>query len=309
MSQTPFPVDAKLSAIAIAWRNNMLIADNVLPRVPVALRFSYTEMPVGQGFTVPDTHVGRKSKPNEVEFSGRLIEARCDTYGLDDPIPQDDIDEAKNTRFDPVGSAAEYLARLIALDREKRVAELVFNPDIYDTNKRQLAGGDQWSAAGSKPVDDINRALDAMIMRGNTLVIGRDAWTKLSSHPDIVAAAYRISNAGAKGMVTQEAVAALFGLQSVQVGEAWLNTARKGQTVAMQRVWGKHCALHYQEPVSNTRTATIFGFTGEYDSRQAGAMEDKNIGAKGGQRVRVWEQVKEVIAAPALGYFLQTVVA
>ncbi|UVH84375.1 hypothetical protein NW342_22030 [Pseudomonas aeruginosa] len=70
MSNAPFPIDPELTAIAIAYRNGRMIADEVLPRVPVGKQeFKYWKYDLAQGFTVPETLVGRKSKPNEVEFS------------------------------------------------------------------------------------------------------------------------------------------------------------------------------------------------------------------------------------------------
>ncbi|MFV9531212.1 hypothetical protein ACNUIM_32135 [Pseudomonas aeruginosa] len=70
MSNAPFPIDPELTAIAIAYRNGRMIADEVLPRVPVGKQeFKYWKYDLAQGFTVPETLVGRKSKPNEVEFT------------------------------------------------------------------------------------------------------------------------------------------------------------------------------------------------------------------------------------------------
>ena len=40
MSNAPFPIDPELTAIAIAYRNGRMIADEVLPRVPVGKQSS-----------------------------------------------------------------------------------------------------------------------------------------------------------------------------------------------------------------------------------------------------------------------------
>lgn len=69
MANAPFPVQPYLTAIAIAYRNPVLIADEVLPRVPVGVQdFKYLKHNLADGFTIPDTKVGRRGKPNEVEF-------------------------------------------------------------------------------------------------------------------------------------------------------------------------------------------------------------------------------------------------
>ncbi|MGV8796604.1 hypothetical protein ACV373_31930, partial [Pseudomonas aeruginosa] len=60
MSNAPFPIDPELTAIAIAYRNGRMIADEVLPRVPVGKQeFKFWKYDLAQGFTVPETLVGR----------------------------------------------------------------------------------------------------------------------------------------------------------------------------------------------------------------------------------------------------------
>ncbi|MUI52382.1 phage capsid protein, partial [Pseudomonas aeruginosa] len=139
MSNAPFPIDPELTAIAIAYRNGRMIADEVLPRVPVGKQeFKYWKYDLAQGFTVPETLVGRKSKPNEVEFSATDETSSTEDHGLDAPVPQADIDDAP-TNYNPLGHATEQTTNLILLDREARTSKLVFNPNSYAAgNKRTL---------------------------------------------------------------------------------------------------------------------------------------------------------------------------
>ncbi len=93
MATTAFPVNPTLTAIAMVYRNpaQNLIADLVLPRVPTAKKFVWTNYDAAQGFTVPQTLIGRKSLPSEVDFQGQLVNDECRDYGLDDIIPNDEI--------------------------------------------------------------------------------------------------------------------------------------------------------------------------------------------------------------------------
>jgi hypothetical protein len=72
MATTAFPVNPKLTAIAMVYSNpaTALIADEVMPRVPTAKKFVWSNYDVAQGYTVPQTLVGRKSVPTEVDFTG-----------------------------------------------------------------------------------------------------------------------------------------------------------------------------------------------------------------------------------------------
>jgi hypothetical protein len=306
----PFPVTPLLTAITVAYRNARLIADEVLPRVSVALQeFKYLKYPIGTFFTLPETKVGRKGRPNQVEFEATETPDSTTDHALDDGVPQADIDNAKQPGMpDPLGRAAEGLTELIMLSREKRTADLVFDAAQYAaTHKVTLAGTDQWSDPASSPIDDILVGLDAMVMRATVMVIGRAAFTKLATHADIVKAMHGTS--GDTGLATRRFIAELFELEEVLVGEGWVNTAKPGQPATLVRVWGKHAALLHRNKMADARTGTTFGFTAQWGGRVAGAEADKNIGMRGGQLVRVGESVKELITANDLGYLITNAVA
>jgi hypothetical protein len=309
MSQTPFPVQPELTAVAIAVKNAKGIADAVSPRVPVGTKsFKYTKFTESEEFTLPETRVGRKSKPNEVEFTGTETTESCEDYGLDDPIPQDDIDQAA-PNHNPVSRAVEGVTNLILLDREKRVADAVFALGSYaSTHRTTLSGTGQWSDfTNSNPITDILNGLDVPIMRPNIGVIGRAAFTKLAQHPKVVKAMH--GNDGGEGVVTRQYLAQLFELDEVLVGEGWINTAKRGQTPTYVRVWGKHMALLRRDANPAIHGNLSFCWTAQFGTRLAGAKPDTDIGVRGGQRVRAWESVKEVLPSNTLGYFIQNAVA
>jgi hypothetical protein len=305
----PFPIDPALMAIVIAFHNPRLIADEVLPRVPVGKQeFKYLKHTMAEGFTVPDTNVGRKSRPNEVSFSATDVTGSTEDFGLDDPIPQSDIDNAPDN-YDPVGRSAEGIMNLVELDREVRTANIVFNGATYGANNKvALVGQDQFSDyTNSDPIGVITGALDSMIMRANILTIGRAVYSKLASHPQIVKAVH--GNSGDAGIATRKQMADLFELEDILVGEAWVNTAKKGQAMALSRTWGKHLALLYRDKTADARSGVTFGVTAQFGTRIAGKDPDKNIGLRGGIRVRAGESVKEVVTAADLGYFVQDAIA
>lgn len=304
-----FPIQPELTAIAVAYMNRRLIADQVAPRVPVAKEeFKYLKHTLADGFTVPDTKVGRRGQPNEVSFSATEVTDSTEDHGLDDPVPNSDINNAPEN-YDPLGNSVEQTTNLILLAREVRVSNLVFNAANYAAaNKQTLSGTSQFSDyTNSDPLGVIHTALDSMVMRANVMTIGRQAFSKLAMHPDIVKAVQ--GNSGDKGVATRQAIADLFELEEVLVGEAFVNSAKKGQAVSLARTWGKHISLMYRDTLANTRRGMTFAMTAEFGSRIAGAEYDKNIGLRGGQRVRVGESVKELLTANDLGYFIENAVA
>jgi hypothetical protein len=317
MSTTAFPVNPALTAIAMVYSNPAvnLIADAVLPRIPTAKKFVWSSYDSTQGYTVPNTQVGRKSVPFEVEFTGSLVNDEVGDYGLDDIVPNDEIDAwqsmpkpARGGPPSPLDVSTMLLAKLIGLDREVRVAGKVFNSANYAGGTTTLSGTSQWSDfANSNPLSALMNALDIPLYRPNVVVLGQATFTSLRQHPKVVQAVFGTAQTG--GVVTREQLANVLEVKSILVGAGFVNTARKGQAANNQRVWGKHAALLYIDPEASQSQQPSWGFTAAWGDKVAGDMPDLTKGIRGSQRVRVGESVKEVVAAPALGYYFQNAVA
>jgi hypothetical protein len=309
----PFPLDSVLTAIAIAYRNPMTsyIADLVLPRVPVgAEEFRYLKHTLADGFTVPDTRIGRKSEPNQVDFSATEVTAKTTDYGLDDLVPQQDIDAAP-PNYNPLGRAIEGVTDLILLDREIRAAGLVFNAANYAAaNKVTLSGTSQWSDPASDPIAAVMEAMDTMVIRPTHLVLGRAVWTKLRRHAKVVETVLATgAGSNAVGQVAREQVAEVLELQGILVGEGWVNSAKKGQAASLARVWGKHASLACINPQADTNRGMTFGLTAQFGTRIAGQIPEPKKGLRGSTLVRAGESVVELLTANDLGYLFTNAVA
>lgn len=301
-----FPIDPQLTAIAIAYKNAAMIADEVMPRIGALSQeeFKYLKYSLEEGFTVPDTKVGRRGRPNEVSFSADEETSSTDDYGLDDPIPNSDIDSGGPT---VVQRSTEALTGLIDLDREMRVSRIVVDPDNYESsNVEALAAGERFDVAGSDPLKVLEEALNTPIMRPNTMTLGHNVWSALRRHPKVVKAVNK--NSGDSGMVAREAVKDILELEELLVGQARANMARRGQPADLKRLWADDVAMHYLDKNADNRHGTTWGYTAPYKTRIAGQEFDGSIGLRGGQRVRVGESVKEVVSAKALGFLLTNVI-
>lgn len=310
----PFPTDPTLIAIAIAYRNSeiTLIADDVMPRVPTDEEFKWMYYPLEQGFNIPDARVGRRGRPNQLEFEGEERDGSTDDFGYDFSIPYSDIKRAEKLRqagmtgYDPRKIHTQRTTDTLLLQREVRVAGIVQNPANYAASRRLvLTGGDKFSAYGtSSPIDVIKHAISStLVYRANTLTMGWDVWDKLNSHPDIVNA-IRGTESG-KGIVTKEEFAKLFDVKRVLVGESFVNVNPKGKAASLQRTWGGSIAALYIDRAIQSTDAITWGFTAQYGTRLAGTWEDKNVGLDGGEVGRVGEKVREIVPAPDVGFLIQ----
>jgi hypothetical protein len=309
----PFPLQTELTQIALSYTNEAFIADQVLAKTPVGSRsFKYLNHNKAERFTIPETIVGRKGRPTEVEFTATESTAAVLDYGLDDVIPVEDVESAP-PGINPIGKAVEGIAELVMLDREKRVSDLVFAAATYPAgNKATLSGTSQWSDyTNSDPLSAMLAAMDGMLIRPNTLVLSQSVWSKLRQHPKMIAALYPSGgNASVGGIFAgQQNLAQLLEVDSVIIGRGWYNSAKPGQTPTMTRLWGKHAAMLYLNPQAGPTNGITFGFTATWGTRVAGQMPEPKVGLRGGTRVRTGETLKELVVASDVGYFFENAIA
>lgn len=309
---TPFALNPHLTRIAIAYRNpaHTLIADDVIPEAsaPVATKsFQYREYDLAEGFTVPDTKVGRLGDVGQVHTSSILKPDTVQDYGIEEPVPVDDITQGQAQGLDPLGDAAAYCQDIILLDKERRVASLTFDPANYPAdNKLALTGADRFSDPASDPIRVLTEIMDGMMLRPNVVTFGQSVWTKLKMHPKVVKAIF--PNGDGDGVVTRAQIAELLEIQKILVGASWINEARKGQEAAFNRVWGNHIQLQHQNPMASTQRGVTWAMRSRFGKKVAGTYQ-ATTGLRGSTVVRVGESVKETIFAPHAAFLIQNAVA
>ncbi|HMN13233.1 MAG TPA: hypothetical protein PKD55_13015 [Bellilinea sp.] len=324
MQSRPFPTDVTLTAIALAYQNNAaeMIHKRVLPPVPViSERFSWLSYPIAEAFTVPDLEVGRRGRVGEVNFSAEKHESSTRDYGLDDVIPITDIDEAKHAReqkrstYNPETAAVTGLTNLIELGREVRAARIVENPENYDTGRKVAISNanDKFSKFDtSDPFGVLNAGMTKpLIYRANTIAMGQEVWEVIKRHPRLIKA---VKGAPTEdGAINRQQFADLMEIERdrLLIGVSMVNSAARGQPANLVKVWGNFIALLFvdnqkQAPDDNILT---WGFTAELGNRLAGSIHDPHVGIRGGSRIRVAEQVHELVCAKSLGYLIQNPIA
>lgn len=307
----PFVVNPRLSGIVMAYHNPLYIADQVLPRVPVDTpQFLYSRIDQSAFLsTINAGPIGRKGAVPEIDYSATELPATVEDYGIDEVVPKRDQLAAAGTPIDPKAIAAQQLADYLAIQREVRVANLLTTTATYSSgNYTTLSGTSQWSDfTNSDPLTAILNAMDSMFQRPNKMVIGQLVATKLLTHPKILAAWH--GNQGQFGKAPLSFLAELLGLDEVIIGQSWYNTANKGQTPTVNRIWGKSVVLFYQAPLTLDTKGLTFGITAQWGERIEGEYFTEKLGLRGSDVLRVGESVKELILAPDTGYLFQNAIA
>ena len=304
----PFPIDAKLTAVSLAYKNDAYIADQILPRVQApAESFKYRVFPKELYLTIPETKIGRKGVPNEVELSFTTETASVEGYGLSEVIPVADIKATALDGFDLQSKTTAYLTELMTLGRERRMADLIFNASSYaNSNVNALATNSNFSAANSDPLKVIDDGLKVPFFRPNVIVMGEQVFDVLKFHPKIIRTVYPSADAG--GVVSAQQLANILGVDKLLIGKARINSANRGKSANIVSAWGKHIALLYIAPGAGLNDMPSFGMTAEYGTRQTMLIAEQNTGVEGAYRIRVTERLKELVMAPDLGYLIKDAV-
>lgn len=315
MTLAPFPLDRRRTALAIMYRNNDFIADIVMPRRPVpGRRFTWKEYRIEDAINTLHTEVGRTGRPQQVEFGFDEHEGRCRDYALEDPVPQRDVMDSRGTDYDPLDTATQHLVNWMELDRERRVASVVFDTNSYSPSNviTLAAASDKFDnytldpatpANESDPVNVISEAVDSMFAPPTHMVMGRNTYRIMAQHPKIVSAFH--GNEGRYGMVPPEFLGQLFQIPNVVVGQAWTNSVARGQGTSPVRLWDQDIAILRIDPTANIESGMTWGMTAQNENRQIFSYFDENIGVYGGTKVRIVESLLEVVAAPEYGFLIK----
>lgn len=308
MADKAFPRDVHLTSIAIAYKNPdvALVADSVLPRVPVGKRtFGYTTYPDAQMYNVPDTQVGEEGTMNRVRVQGTRAQSEVIDQGIVIPLTASDIADAPKG-VDPKEMATMSATNIVLLDRERRVAALCFDTNQYAaTNKKDVDAGAnlRFDEAGD-PIQEFLAGFDACLIRPNCLLFSQAVWSAVRINAKVISAC--LGNTG--GIVTRERLAEVLELSEILIGASRLNTVKPGKAAVLSSVWGKKALAFYRDRTVGTAGGITYGFTAENGTRRAGS-KDVEMGLDGGVEVMSGESLKELIVAPRAAFLWENAIA
>lgn len=227
-------VDRHLTNLAINYRPQNLIADQIAPVVPVEKQSDfYPVFNRNEFFSIEDTvrAPGTEAKKITRSVSSGQYYARNQALGRDIPIEDvANMDDVLRFEFDE--GASRYLLGKLGLGWEARVINLAVNTASVSS---VFVPNSSWTAAGAN-AGDAFLMIQQMIeyvqsqtgQRANSLWFGWKAWNliKRNFHMRNL---INGSNNG-KGLVTRDQVRTLFEVDRLLVSEALWHTQNEGQT-------------------------------------------------------------------------------
>lgn len=266
-------IDRALTNTSVAYMQdaNAFIADKVFPIVKVK-RQSDVFYIYNKGDFMRD----------EAQVRGAASESAGGDYGVEASEPyycrkhafHKDVTPEERANYDePLDAdtdAADFVSQKMLIRREMEWASKFFKTGVWGTEISGASAVSEgkvvfWNSPTSDPIKDITNAAVKMASetgyKPNTLVLSPFAFNALKNHEDILD---RIKYTQ-KGIVTEDLLATLFGVDKVYVAWAVVNNAVKGAADSVGFIMGKHALLCYSAPTPGLKKPSagyIFAWTG-----------------------------------------------
>jgi hypothetical protein len=235
----------------------------------------------------------------------------CDVYALHKDIGGQTMANA-DAPLNLERDATEFVTQRLQLRQEIQWAADYFKTGVWGTS---TTPANLWSDySNSDPIGDIEVGKTTVLQNTgfmpNTLTIGYQVFTALKNHPDIVDR-YKYTSAD---VITEEMLAALFGVDRLLVARGIKATNAQGQSEAYSFIQGKHALLTYS-PAAPSLLAPSAGYTFMWQGVSEGLGQ--NIGVKNipmphlnnAQRIEGQIAFDNKVVATDLGYMFVSVVS
>lgn len=241
-AQRELHIDTHLTDLAINYRPQNMIADQIAPIVPVNKESnSYPIFSRFENFAIEDTARARGTEAKKVTRSVSSANYLVRNYALGFDVPIEDLanmDDAFRGELDL--GAAKYLVGKLALGMEKRVIDLA---NVSTNVSTTFVPASSWTApVGANQGDPFSTVMQMIEQvqsqtgqRANSILMGWKTWNYMRRNYNMRNLINGVNNKG--GPVSRQAVASIFEVDRFLVSEALWHTANEnavnsGQLVA-----------------------------------------------------------------------------
>jgi len=315
---TDMHINSYLTDVSVAYVQsaNNFIADKVFPAIPVQKK-SDTYAIFDRGDFLRDEM--QKRGPG-AESAGGGYRVSNDTYSCDVFAFHKDVADQERANADspfaPDRDAATFLAQKYLIKRDVQWATDYFTTGVWtgSTTGTDLVGNTdftKWSDASSTPIEDVLTQAAAIEsatgLLPNRLVVNRNVWNALRQHPDIVD---RIKHTST-GVVTEQLVAQLMGVEQVLVAAGVKNTAQEGLSASTSYIVGNSALLCYSAPspgLYQPSAGYTFLWTGLVGSNAGQAISTFRLERNKADRHEIEVSFDHKVVASVLGAFFSTAI-
>lgn len=237
----------------------------------------------------------------------------CDVFAMHKDIGEQVRMNADN-QINLDREAVQFITQRLLLRQEIQWVSDYFTTSVWATD---ATPSNLWSDfTASDPIEDIETAKETILastgMMANTLVLGYQVARKLRNHPDIVDRIKYTQGVTAR-TVTNDMLAAMFGVERVLVPYGVKATNVEGETAATAFTHGKHALLCHVAPNPGLLTPSA-GYIFAWDGVSGGLGQNVGIKRidvplKASQRIEGQIAFDNKVVGSDLGYFFNGAVA
>jgi hypothetical protein len=329
-------VNRPLTNISIAYLQDAagFVADRVFPNIPVAKQSDAYWRYDRADFNRNQFQI--RGPGAESAGSGWKVDATATYFAKVWALHKDIDDHVRANADDPLNmdrDATIFLSQQALISREVTWAAAYFTTGVWTgwngsavdiTGVAASPGANdvlQWNDASSTPIEDVAAKADAMHLRAlrrpNRMVQGRQVWTKLKDHPDIVDRIKYTSGNSNPAIVSRQAVAALFELDEIMVMDGVQVTSAENPdfetSMTAAFIGGKNALLLYVNPtpsIMQPSAGYTFSWTGLLGAgAQGGRIKKFRMEANGADRVEMEQTYDQKAVSTDCGLMFSGVVA
>jgi len=237
-------IDAALTQVSIAYKNDVLIAEKIFPVINV-------KKDSDKYFVYGKQNLKSYSLDRAPGTRAKQVEWNIDstpTYSVSERAAEVQlIDEVRDNADDPIkydADSTEFGTDVLKLDLERKIADIVQTAGNYATG-HSGAPATKWDDPNADILKDIDTAREkvrkAILKLPNTLVLPQDVYLTIRRHP-ILLEYYKYTRGGTLSI---DILKEVFEVENLLVGVSAYDAAQEGKTQSMTDIWTDTAALLY----------------------------------------------------------------
>lgn len=301
-------IDVPLSNVAIGYKPDNMIADQIAPIVPVNKQSDgYYIWSAADAYRIENDKRAPGTEANVITRSVSSGTYFADNYALKDRIPYEDIENADmGFVITERTSRVEFVKSKLMLAMEFRVGQQctsTSNVGSYDTMNSA------WTDyTNSRPIADLKLGLNAIEDRTgqkpNSIIFGGYAWRHFAENSDVISRVYgEQTNGKTARMIGIEHAKAIFEVERVLVGGAYYNSADEGQAASLSSIWNDNVLMYYA-PLKPRKDVPSFMYSFRWKKIMNMTTEVHQLPRAKAEEVEVGYYQDEKITASSLSFLI-----
>lgn len=304
-------IDAALTNVSLAYRNNDFIAELIAPPVPVRKQSDryYIYDSDREIIRSADDIRSPGALASEIDYALSTDSYFCSDHALASAVTDEERENADPV-IQPDIDRTEFLTERLLLNQEVALEDALRSSNVIQESV--IPDGSEWNESGSDPIEDVREArmtvMEQSQRRANVMVLPYTVYETVRNHPAII----DMIKYGGNSVATPDVLAQLFDVDRVLVPRACQNVATKGQAPTIEPVWSNNVYLAHVAPRPGLKQVTLahtFVWSGTAGSTGGVIVERWRENGRKADMIRVQKYYDQKIVAPGAAFRITNTIA